>query len=98
MNEVGGGWPLIRHLMDNPVYAAQYRAHVRQFNAEVLSQPALMTLVDRYAALIAPHVVGTAGEQPGATHLPSAAAWNAAAPALKQHLRARSALVSSWVP
>lgn len=98
MNEVSGAWPLIRHLMDDPVYAAQYRAHVRQFNAEVLSQPALMTLVDRYTALIAPHVVGPAGEQPGATHLPSAAAWNAAAPALKQHLRARSALVSSWVP
>lgn len=98
MNEVSQSWPLIRFLMNDSVYAGQYHEYLRRFNAEVLSQPSLMAMLDRYGALVTPYAVGAQGEQPDATYLPSAAEYSAALPSLKQHIRDRIALVGSYVP
>jgi hypothetical protein len=47
---------------------------------------------------VAPYAVGVNGEQSGATYLSSAAAFTSSLDALKAHVRARQALVNSWIP
>ncbi|MGZ8376432.1 MAG: CotH kinase family protein [Gemmatirosa sp.] len=97
MNEVRDDWPLLRHVADDPVYMTRYRAYVRDFADGPFTEPAMDAMVDRYHALIAPHVVGPNGERPGATFLPSEAAFTAAGPALKAHLRARRAVIAAFL-
>ena len=97
MNEVTSGWPLIRNLMDDPIYAARYRAHLKTFNTTTFNTTTLGAMLDRYAALISPFVVGANGEQVGYTHT-SAAQFTAALPTLKTHLANRKSLVTTYVP
>jgi spore coat protein CotH len=98
MNEVGSQWPLIRYLIDDSVYSAAYKAHLKAFNANVFTQAAMDALFTKYHTLITPYAVGPNGEQPGATYLPSAAAFTDALQELKAHVAARRALVSQFVP
>jgi hypothetical protein len=98
MNEVNATWPLIRYLIDDPVYLALYKAHLKQFTADVLSQSSLTAMLDRYTALVSPYAIGANGEQTGATWLASPAAFTAALPALKTHIQNRVTLVRSYVP
>lgn len=98
MNEVSAGWPLIRYLIDDPVYVAQYKAHLKRLNNDVLSQPGILAMLDRYHALISPFVVGPNGEQVGYTYLANAAAFTNALPSLKAHVQNRVALISTYVP
>lgn len=100
MNEASAtAWPLIRYIADDPVYAAQYRAALRDFVTRVFTTDAMNAMLDRNTALVAPHAVGPGGEQPGATYLQGGGAgFTAALPALKAHVQARRALVLGWLP
>jgi spore coat protein H len=99
MNEVSAAWPLLRHLADDPVYFARYKAHMRAFNEGVFTPAAMNALIDRYAALLAPHVTGAAdAERAPYGYLPSAAAFTNAVGSLKAHVQARRALVSTFAP
>ncbi|MES2179976.1 MAG: CotH kinase family protein [Gemmatimonadota bacterium] len=97
MNEVSASWPLIRFLIDDAVYAAQYKAHLKAFNTNVLVLANVNAMFDKYTALIAPFVVGANGEQPGYTYT-SAGAFTQALPDLKAHIQNRKTLVSTYVP
>lgn len=68
MDEVGSGWPMIRTIMDDPVYTEQYWAHVADLSATTFDPTSLAELAQTYHDLIAPHVVGDEGEQPGYTY------------------------------
>jgi spore coat protein CotH len=97
MNEVSGAaWPLLRHLADDPVYFARYRAHMKTFNETVLTQAAADALIDRYAALLAPHLAG--GEPAPYGYVANATAFNGAVASLRAHVRNRRALVSTFAP
>ncbi len=98
MNEVTAAWPLIRYLVDDSVYNAIYKAHLKAFNTSVFTQAAMDALFGKYHALVAPYAIGATGEQVGATYLPNPAAFTNALPELKAHVAARRALVSSYVP
>jgi spore coat protein CotH len=98
MNEVSTAWPLIRYVINDPVYLAEYKAQLKTFNTDVFTQSAMNALFDKYHAMISPYVIGVNGEQAGATHLTSAAAFSAALGELKLHVAARRALISSYVP
>jgi hypothetical protein len=97
MNEVSNSWPLIRNLIDDPVYLAKYREHLKTFNATVLGSGSVDAMLDRYTAMITPYVTGPDGEQPGYTYT-TPSAFAAALPGLKAHLANRKSLVSSFVP
>jgi hypothetical protein len=97
MNEVQPAWPLLRHVADDPVYMARYREHVRSFTSGVFTESAMDAMLDRYHALIAPHVVGANGERPGATFLPNEAAFGVGLTSLKAHVRARRAVASAYL-
>jgi spore coat protein H len=98
LNEIPASWPLIRFLIEDPVYAERYRSHLRSVRATVFEGSSLEEMVDRYHALISPHVVGPGGEVPGNTFLPSPGAFVASPDALKTHVRNRRALLSQFLP
>jgi len=98
MNEVGPQWPLIRYIIDDPVYQAAYKAHLSAFYTEVFTQPAMDALFTKYHTLVTPYAVGPNGEQPGATYLSSPAAFINALQELKSHVAARRVVIASFVP
>jgi hypothetical protein len=66
---VGADWPLIRRLVDDPVYKAAYYRHMRALVAGPLALPAITARLRAEHALIAPYVTGAEGERPSHTLL-----------------------------
>jgi hypothetical protein len=97
MNEVTTSWPLIRNLVQDSVYYARYRAQLRTFYDEVFTESALHAAFEKHHGLIAPYVLGPAGEQPRYTFLPSQAAFSAALDVLRTHVRNRRALIATFL-
>jgi len=97
LESVSSDWPLIRYLMDDPVYHARYVAYVEEtINGPF--EPGRMTAT--YQALhdlIAPYVVGENGEQPGYTLLNSAAEFDSALTALIEHVNQRYAAAQEYI-
>lgn len=67
MTEVSSAWPLIRYLIDDPVYFARYRAHLQTFHDAVFTPATMDALFDKHHRMIAPYVTGPDGELPGRT-------------------------------
>ncbi len=97
MNEAGVNWPLLRAVVQDSVYFARYKAHMKQFVSTVFTQSAMDAMFDRAHTLISPYVIGANGEQAGYTFT-NAGAFAAALPSLKTHVTQRHALVNSWIP
>jgi len=72
-NSAQANWPLIRFLLDDPVYRAAYRAHVQELLGSLFEPNALVTRIRAEQARIAPFVVGANGEVAGHTFLTNAA-------------------------
>lgn len=98
VNEVGPQWPLIRFLIDDPVYNARYRELLRELRATVFTEAVMHPLIDRLHAQVAPWAVGETGEYPTATFLPSATAFTDARPALRAHVSVRRAQSATFAP
>lgn len=89
LDSVSSDWPLIRYLMDDPLYHTLYDRYVEE-TINGAFEPARMTAI--YQALhdlIAPYVVGEGGEQPGYTNLSSADAFESALATLITHVNER---------
>ena len=65
--EVGDDWPLIRYLIDDPIYFAGYRSYVNDTIDGVFSTARQQKRLRDAHALIFPYVVGPDGEQEGYT-------------------------------
>lgn len=98
LDEIGDDWPLIRFVIDDPVYAAAYRAEVAAFAAGAFAADGVLARLDALHALIAPSV---AAEQAPFTLLESAGAFEGSLDhgdlALKPHVQARQAAVAAFV-
>jgi len=64
-NASPASWPLIRFLMDDSVYRAQYRAHVVDLLATVFEPSRVSAILQSEQARIAPYVIGREGELAG---------------------------------
>jgi hypothetical protein len=64
-NASPASWPLIRFLMDDPVYRAQYRAHVVDLLATVFEPSRVNAILQSEQARIVPFVIGREGELAG---------------------------------
>ncbi|ATB31703.1 CotH kinase family protein [Melittangium boletus] len=71
-------WPLIRFLMDDPVYAAQYRQFVLEAVDGPVTPDALQARIRSAYDTIAPWAVGDNAEQPGYTFLSTPASFETA--------------------
>jgi spore coat protein H len=97
LNSVTEDWPLIRYLMDDPVYHEIYVAYVEE-TINGAFEPAKMAATYRALHdLIAPYVVGENGEQPGYTHLNSAVEFDTALTALIDHVNARYVTAQEYI-
>lgn len=67
--EIGEEWPLIRYLMDDPVYHARYVTAVDKVIHESFYPEEMEAIYTKNHDLISPYVVGSEGEQTGYTHL-----------------------------
>jgi len=56
LDSVSDEWPLIRYLIDDPVYQAQYVEDVREVAEEVFNPERMDDIYDYYAALIEPYI------------------------------------------
>jgi hypothetical protein len=97
MDDVDDDWPLIRFLMDDPVYAERYRAHLAAFAEDVLSTTAPGTMISAFEALIANWVSGPDGEQEGFTQLLTPVSFPAGIADLRQHMIDRRQLVEGFL-
>jgi hypothetical protein len=61
-DRVTASWPLIRFLMDDPVYRSQYRALVQEFLGTVFDPSRVGAILRNEQARIAPFVFGPQGE------------------------------------
>jgi hypothetical protein len=65
--QINASWPLIRFLMDDPVYRATYRGHVQEVLATVFEPSRLSATLRIEHDRIAPFVTGAQGELAGRT-------------------------------
>ena len=89
LREVGAEWPLIRELLDDPVYRDAYFQHVAATAEAAFSQAEMEPLYTSMHALIAPYVTGPAGEIKGYTFLRSAGAFEHSVAELLEQLNRR---------
>lgn len=97
MNEVNQAWPLVRYVVDDPVYRGRYRELVRRFADSVFVPAKMDAMVDRYEALIGQWVVGPEGEVRGYSNLRAASAFAPALDDLKAHVRRRQAVIAEFL-
>jgi spore coat protein CotH len=91
-------WPLIRYLMDDPVYQVTYKQYMREFVEQVFTSANMSELFTKYHTLISPYVIGPdAVEQGKYTHLPNAAAFSSALETLKQHVATQHAAAIDYL-
>jgi spore coat protein CotH len=76
-DRVGAAWPLIRFLMDDPVYRQAYRANVEQLLATVFEPSKVAVTLRSEQARIAPFVSGPQGELPGRNFVGTPAQFDA---------------------
>jgi spore coat protein CotH len=97
MNEVSSSWPLLRYIADDPIYFSKYKAYMKAFKDNVFTEAYMNGLIDKYQSLITPFAIGVNGEKPSYTYLTSEASFTSSFPALKTHVTARRALVTTFV-
>ncbi|MBN2389841.1 MAG: CotH kinase family protein [Anaerolineae bacterium] len=86
LNEVGNNWPLIRYLLDDKVYYAQYVAYVDAVINTAFDPEKMETTYNELAEMIEPYVLAENAEH---TFLRSGANFYAAIEALVEHAYAR---------
>jgi hypothetical protein len=97
LDEVNEQWPLIRFLLDDPVYRDEYRNKLQAALDGPLEMTSLFSRMDEYHNLIAPYVVGTSGEMAPYTFLNNPSEFESSLESnqngLKPHIRTRVATV-----
>ena len=92
-DRVNASWPLIRYLMDDPVYRAAYRSYIEELLNTVFEPSAVTARLQAEYARITPYVVGPEGEQPDRSFLQSPEEFTQAVTNLMTYVRTRSASV-----
>ena len=96
-NNVNASWPLIRYLMDDPIYRAAYRGYVEELLNTVFEPSRLTARLQAEYARIAPYVVGPEGEQPERSFLQSPEEFTQAVTSLLTYVQTRAATVRQAV-
>ncbi|HEX9062059.1 MAG TPA: CotH kinase family protein [Clostridia bacterium] len=69
LNEIGSSWPLIRYLMDDPVYKNIYHYEMKAAMSGCFDEAAVSAKIRQFQELIRPYTVGTDGEKSGYSFL-----------------------------
>jgi spore coat protein H len=98
LSEITSSWPLIRFLMDDPVYNAVYHQEMRTALDGCFNEAAVTAKIRRLHELIRPYVVGTEGESSAYTYLSNGAAeFNQALTTLLDHVNSRQIAARNYL-
>ncbi|KNY30346.1 CotH kinase family protein [Pseudobacteroides cellulosolvens] len=98
LNEVTDKWPLIRKLLDDPVYNNLYHYEMRKVIKGCMNADKISSKVKAYQTLIKPYVVGEEGETNDATLLVGGeAAFNSACDGIINHIISRQKEVNEYL-
>ena len=97
LDEVSDSWPLIRYLMDDPVYHAMYVGDLKEVVTTVLEPEQMADVIEANHNLIASSVTGVDGETDGHTNLSSPEAFDASVDELIEHVNSRYDAVIEYV-
>ncbi len=89
MENVTDRWPLIRYLMDDPEYHAEYVDILKRVAESSFDPEKLEEICDQYHDIIASSVIGPDGEREGYTYLTNESDFDAAFAELKAHIRSQ---------
>ena len=89
MENVTDRWPLIRYLMDDPEYHAQYVQILKKVAESSFDPEKLEEICDQYHDIIASSVIGPDGEREGYTYLRNESDFDAAFEDLRAHIRSQ---------
>jgi len=92
-DRVNASWPLIRYLLDDPVYRAAYRGYVEEFLNTVFEPSRVTTRLQAEYVRIAPYVVGAEGEQAGSTFISTPTEFTQAVTSLMTYVQSRGPAV-----
>ncbi len=98
LSEVTDKWPLIRKLMDDPVYKNLYHFEMHQAIKGCLNSDKIKSKVKAYQTLIRPYTVGEEGETADTTLLVgSETAFDAACDGIINHINSRQKEVNEYL-
>ena len=101
LDDTSSEWPLIRNLLDDPVYSAQYYQELDAARGGAFDEATVVARMRAYHDLIAPYVVGEDGEQAPYSFLSSDAEFegslDSTATALEPHLAERHAAIAAAI-
>jgi spore coat protein H len=97
LDEVTAEWPLIRYLLDDPVYQAKYGDYVAMVISGTFNPDEVKVKYQDLHDLVAPYVVGPNGEIAGYTHLINEAAFEHSVAELIQHAESRYKAVQAYL-
>lgn len=95
--EVGDNWPLIRYLIDDPVYQQVYREEVEKAMNGAFAIGPTRQRYQQAHDLIRPYVIGENGETSEATLLSSPEAFDPALETLFEHLESRHTAAAAFL-
>ncbi|KNY30345.1 CotH kinase family protein [Pseudobacteroides cellulosolvens] len=98
LDEVTNQWPLIRKLIDDPVYKNIYHYEMQQAINGCMNADKIATKVRAYQSLIKPYIVGPEGETSDVTLLSGGeTAFNSACDAIITHINNRQTAVNDYL-
>ncbi len=89
MENVTDQWPLIRYLMDDPVYHERYVNILLNLTAGAFDPDTLAQKIDLYHDLVESSVIGPDGEREGYTYLTDESDFDTACEEMKAHIRSQ---------
>ncbi len=97
LSEVGNNWPLIRYIMNDNIWEAEYKQYISEFTARLFYAERMNQRYEDYRQLLKSFVTGSSGEQKGYTFLNNDTEFGAAIDDLKNHVSARTELVRQFL-
>jgi hypothetical protein len=97
LDEVSDSWPLIRYLMDDPLYHAMYLEDLEEFVTTTFAPDRMTEIIEANHDLIASSVTGVDGETDGYTNLSSPEAFDASVDELIEHVTGRYDAVMEYL-
>ncbi len=98
LNEVSDRWPLIRKLLDDPVYKNIYHYEMQQAIKGCMDPDKITKKVRAYQSLIKPYIIGAEGETSDITLLTGGeTAFNSACDDIVKHINSRQTAVNDYL-
>ncbi len=96
-DEIGEDWPLIRYILDDNDWQAEYKINVSEFAHHTFAPEKMNEIYSNYQHQLTNYVIGEQGEKPKYTFLENESDFTEAIDFLKQHVIERKTAVQEFL-